>query len=271
MDPWKWDYSKTFARFLLSFSTFCRDSFVLSRIMTRRVAYGSSAVAFTEVRLASVSTFCPSFFRQFNCCANICPAAIDPDPGANTITSKVRCTLISFPSLPPSFPFSILPRSRKLFRWQRYSSFPPRIFAGCRGKRNCVERDTLLKSWGENPRNAGSSLRASVDKEHCGALQQRGWFANNADSSYSVLRKVGERGRWRNEIVIWCISSECGTAVNEILAGWKLQFCFISRGCCCMKVSGIRDFMARSDYGLLHDFFRIAVKETLFVRRVCFL
>lgn len=79
--PWKWDYSKTFASFLPSTPFVAIHS--SSRIMTRRV-YGSSAVAFNEARpchLRLPSSFCPSsFFRRFNCCANICLAGIDPGP-----------------------------------------------------------------------------------------------------------------------------------------------------------------------------------------------
>lgn len=108
MDPWKWDYSKTFARFLsrvpyprrLSSSPFLPDRstpFVAihssSRIMTRRV-YGSSAAAFTEARPARASPpFVLSSFAGFNCCANICAAGASIHAGANTITVQGKVHL----------------------------------------------------------------------------------------------------------------------------------------------------------------------------------
>lgn len=111
MDPWKWDYSKTFARFLSrvsslrrpflapdpSFHPFCRDSFVLPHNDAPRLWEQRSRIHRGEA-CQSVFAFCPFFFRRFNCCANICPAGDRSTPRRTQLPSKVRRTLISFSS-----------------------------------------------------------------------------------------------------------------------------------------------------------------------------
>lgn len=92
----KWDYSKTFARFLVPVPPFVaiHSSF---RIMTSRV-YGAATVAFTKRKRAAMPcrVASPFLFRRFNCCANICLAAIGSTVEVqehrhvnNTITDKV--------------------------------------------------------------------------------------------------------------------------------------------------------------------------------------
>lgn len=90
-----------------------------------------------EVRLASVSAFCPFFFRQFNCCANICPAAIDPARGEhNYVQGKVHLDFIFPISLPPPTPPALTHADRGT-RYQRLN------FCWLPRKRNCVERDAV--------------------------------------------------------------------------------------------------------------------------------